>query len=238
MSVVLREFRTSDRPNLREICKRTAVDRPVLPIIEDVELAARFFLDSYLACEPHSCFVAELEGQLVGYVVGTCDTLAYRKQELAYFRRTLITLMVRWLAGTLMGRYRRARSHRELLSRIMRTISGHVVRDRGLEQKVDLLRYPARCHLQVLPEARAYRVGVALFLRFQQHIAERGVAGQHARTYEREGAELYSGMLTALGFQTISKERDTSVLADDGRWIKKILVRDRTPSHNVTQSDG
>lgn len=241
MRYVFRESRPADREQLREICRQTAVEAILLPIAEDEELAVWFFLDSYLACEPRSCFVAEREGRVVGYVAGTCDAIAFRKCELAYFRRALTSLVFRWLTGTLTGRYRRARSHWGLLRRIIRTISGRVGRDQLLEKKVDLLRYPARCHLQVLPEARQDRVGLALFLRFQQHLVECGVAGQHARSREREGAEAYSRMLSALGFQTVSTERYTReqvpALVHDGHWINKILIRDLAAAHQA-QFDG
>jgi acyl carrier protein len=66
-AVVVRAYREADRAGLRRIC----IEETSLGTFR--ELSPLFFLEQYCDADPASCFVAEVEGQLVGYWVGTLD---------------------------------------------------------------------------------------------------------------------------------------------------------------------
>jgi acyl carrier protein len=75
-TVVVRSYREADRDALARIC----VEGSSWGALSD--LAPLFFLHQYLT-DPPSCFVAELEGEIVGYWVGTLDVQGLQR---AFFR--------------------------------------------------------------------------------------------------------------------------------------------------------
>jgi len=94
-AVTVRTYRPADREALARIC----VESSTWGVLR--ELAPLFFLEAYLV-DPASCFVAEMDGSVVGYWVGTLDV--------PRFRRELWRLLAR-RAGALLGWYARARAH-------------------------------------------------------------------------------------------------------------------------------
>jgi len=92
-SLTVRGYREADRAALRRIC----IEASSLGTLGS--LAPVFFLDQYCDDDPSSCFVAEFDGEVVGYWVGTRDVVRLRRGVLAYMLRR-----VREILGT----YRRA----------------------------------------------------------------------------------------------------------------------------------
>jgi acyl carrier protein len=97
--VTVRGYRDTDNGVLRRIC----IEQSALGTLK--ELAPLFFLTQYCDSDPASCFVAEHEGEIVGYWVGTRDVEAFRRGFLAHLVRN---------ARDVLGWYRRAWSHLSL----------------------------------------------------------------------------------------------------------------------------
>jgi hypothetical protein len=80
--VRIRRFRESDRPEVREICCETGfLGQPIDPIYRDRELFADLITNAYLDNEPEWAFVADCEGQVVAYLLGSVNP---------HFKRTLM----------------------------------------------------------------------------------------------------------------------------------------------------
>jgi acyl carrier protein len=92
-AVVVRAYREADRAGLRRIC----IEETSLGTFR--ELSPLFFLEQYCDADPASCFVAEVEGQLVGYWVGTLDVARLQRDFPRHMARH---------AGEILGWYRRA----------------------------------------------------------------------------------------------------------------------------------
>ncbi|MDX2227892.1 MAG: GNAT family acetyltransferase [Verrucomicrobiae bacterium] len=68
---VVRKYRRSDRPVVRQICCDTGyLGGPVDPVFEDRELFADYLTNYYVHWEPESCFILEKNGQVRGYLLG------------------------------------------------------------------------------------------------------------------------------------------------------------------------
>jgi acyl carrier protein len=91
--LTVRGYREADRAALRRIC----IEASSLGALGS--LAPVFFLDQYCDDDPSSCFVAEFDGEVVGYWVGTRDVVRLRRGVLAHTMRRL---------GEILGTYRRA----------------------------------------------------------------------------------------------------------------------------------
>src|SRR5256712_10102599 len=96
----MRQRRAAIRPSRfarRGALSRICIEESNLGTLKD--LAPVFFLDPYCDDDPSSCFVAELEGEVVGYWVGTLDVDKLRRGFPAYLMRR---------SREILGRYGRA----------------------------------------------------------------------------------------------------------------------------------
>jgi hypothetical protein len=226
MSITVRPYATHDASAVERICRETAAERPFAPFVDDPRLAWLFYAKPYVELAPEWAYVAELEGQLVGYLVGTPDTLAYERSLTPYLASQWPALARLHVSGTLRGLHRRAAGQRALLRLHRQLLLRRTEEHDGI---IDLAAYPAHCHLQVTAAARDKRVGLMLMLRFHQELKERGVRGQHCAVLELEAKPGYSRMVQALGFKTIREtsftRADRPTLIDDRVWCERLLVR-------------
>lgn len=230
MTLLVRPFVANDASRLRAICHQTVGERPFLPYVDAPFLASAFYLDPYLQLESESCFVAEHEGEIVAYLVGTSDTRRFQFERIRYYRRHLPAYLVEHCMAMLGGRNIHPYSHRLLAKIYLGIIRGRFQDTSAIERVVDLEQYPAHCHLQVAPEAREKRAGLALMLKFHEYLKARRVPGQYSSLVEEVGREGYSRMLLAMRFKSLQEgtftrsERPSLVHA--GIWRERILVRE------------
>ena len=72
--VTIRQYRDSDREEVRRICCETGfLGGPIDPIYQDRELFADLFTNPYLDYEPEWTLVAESGGRVAGYLTGSVD---------------------------------------------------------------------------------------------------------------------------------------------------------------------
>jgi len=74
-----RPYRIQDRAAVRQICADTGfLGQPIDPVFEDRELFADYLTGYYLRFEPQSTLVCEVDGEVVGYLMGCRRPLAYQ----------------------------------------------------------------------------------------------------------------------------------------------------------------
>jgi ribosomal protein S18 acetylase RimI-like enzyme len=165
-----RPYRAGDRPSLYDICVRTADaggDARGKWITDD--LMPDLFVAPYLHLAPHLAFVLEDDGQVVGFVLGTADTVAFA----ADYRRVWIPLMAdRYPAPT-----RPASTPDEEM------LALHHNPERLLVPEV--AGYPAHLHIDLLPSHQGLGHGRRLMAMMLPALAADGAPAVHV------------GMLTA-----------------------------------------
>lgn len=229
MVLQIRPFAESDTRSLHSICCQTVAERPFLPWIDEPRLACDFFLDPYLELERESCFVAELDGQIVGYLVGTREAKRFWLREKAFLRQRLRQLMQVHLAAAVRNRVHHLLTHAVLAKIYWKVLSGRL-HERSSSNHLDIRRFPAECHLQVVPEARGRYVGLALMLKFHEYLKAEGIQGHHCIVTEEAGREAFSRMMLALRYRLVHERqftsRDVRTLVHPGTWQERILVRE------------
>ena len=77
--VTIRQYRDSDREEVRRICCETGfLGGPIDPIYQDRELFADLFTNPYLDYEPDRTLIVESGGRLAGYLTGSMSPNFYR----------------------------------------------------------------------------------------------------------------------------------------------------------------
>ena len=178
----------------------TALVRPVQPsdqrAVGDIAYATGFFgasariffpapalfralwVAAYFRGAGFAGFVAEVDGQVVGYVLGAPDGHLYQRGLRRAAPEILAALPTRGLWGCLPYLWRAALWH---------------------APQADPARVPAHLHLNLLPQARGHRLGERLLRAHLRTLAGAGVPGVQLSTTAENGAAL--GLYRKLGFQ-------------------------------------
>lgn len=218
---VIRAYERRDRAAIREICRQAASAQPDPLFHEDPELAPLLLTDYYLAEEPDCCFVAEIDGRVVGYIVGCKDTDAYVR---ATRRRILPRLALRIAGRILTLRYRRRATYRALWFHLRAQLPPGRL-DRLAPPRGD---YPAHSHFNVASAHRGQGIGSALSRALHDHLRAVGIKGLHAIVLEPANTSAISRYLCAERGHEIAATRPHLVLkAVTGRdYDLKLLVCD------------
>ncbi len=186
--VRVRPYESADRARVRHICFVTGfMGEPVDWLWRDEESFADLFSGWWTDHEPGSASVAEIDGEVAGYLLGCADS--------------------RWVANPvrLMGRHMFGR---RLLVRpgtagVLWRMMGDAVVD-GVRRRLPAAtvydpRWPAHLHIDLLPRCRGRGVGRALVRGWLERLAADGVAGCHLETMaENTGAVAF---FESMGFE-------------------------------------
>jgi len=114
--VCIRPYRAADRSTIRQLCCETGfLGNPVDKLFRDRDLFADLFTNAYLDYEPDWALVAEVDGRVIGYLLGAVS----RHFELALLRSGFCTaakMAFRLVAGRYAGHPRSGRFVRWLLT--------------------------------------------------------------------------------------------------------------------------
>lgn len=164
--IAIRPYRPADRPTVERICQQTGLRGELDSLFCDRPLFVKLWLAPYLDGEPEHSLVAEQDGQIVGYMVGSLRP-GFRSRALRCLFPHLLTLVGRWLTG-------RYRHHPP---------SGRFVRWFLFRSWREIPKTPpsfAHFHFNLAPELVAILVGERLIARFEETIFLAGLGGWHA----------------------------------------------------------
>jgi len=215
---IVRHFEEKDREVVRTICRQTGQKgNPASVFFEDEEVITMLYADYYMDYEPESCFVAEVNGRVVGYELGCKDT---RKKRLVLMTKIYprVCLRIFWKLLTL--QYRKTDTYRTLWWVI----------SKGWREAlpVPLDKYPGHAHSNIEAAYRDYGLGQRLSQTMYEHMLEQGVKGTHCIIREEEGCGEWSSFLCReMGYKILKMKRNTVWEKTTGkRWHAKLLVRD------------
>jgi GNAT superfamily N-acetyltransferase len=192
---VIRKYQTEDRDAIRKICYGTGMmGYPIDPYFGCLELFADFWMNYYTDYEPESAFVAELEGRVIGYLVGCKDTS--RQQRL---HNEIIMPQIR----------RRFFRFGYKIDRRLFIFMWRFVRSmwRGEFVQAPADDFPAHLHMNLAEGYRSGGIGTRLLGAFMNYLRENDVKGLHlgTTTYNRQAVPLYRKW----GFRLVLQRRLT-----------------------------
>lgn len=182
-NATIRGYERGDREAVFSIAADTAFfGEPVEHYLDDRRLFCDALYRYYTDLEPEHARVAATGNALAGFLVGCVDT---RTQRRLWVRQ----ILPRLAAGMLSGRY--------VLGRRTWRHAGRALRASLTSRaKIDLARYPAHFHLNVLADWRGQGIGRRLLQAFLSQLRKSGVPGVHLNTTTRNVAagRLYESM--------------------------------------------
>jgi ribosomal protein S18 acetylase RimI-like enzyme len=176
--ISIRPYRPSDRSGVRRVCYLTGfMGEPADWMWRDEESFADIFTGYWTDREPGSAMVAELEGEVVGYLLGCRDSRKVWNagKQFAHhaFRRGLV------LRPGTAGVFRRM-----VTDGIVDSIKHRLPPPTYYDE-----RWPAHLHIDLLPVCRSKGVGETLVTRWLGTLRSEGIRGCHLQTMaENTGA--------------------------------------------------
>lgn len=191
---VVRPYRPEDRAQVRRICADTGwLGEPIDPVFQDRELFADFLTAYYLDHESDSCWVAEKDGRIIAYVMGSVRPEQHRK----------LTRKIGWRCGLkggwrlLTGRYNKA----------TRKFIRWILLEAGKEEPHSLPD-AAHMHWNMLPEARGTEIGKCFLETFVQHAQAHGMKKMYGHMTIPPGKRS-TRIFERMGWEEIDRKEQT-----------------------------
>ena len=192
MTSLVRPYEPRDRAAVLRIAADTAFfGAPAEAFLDDRRIMQDAFVVYYVDREPEHLWVAEAEGEVVGYISGsTGDRRAAvgKGRTAAVFAFRLLTF--RYRVGKLTWRY-------------FRRTGGAVLRKEY--PHADLRQYPAELHINLAEGARGLGLGKSLMNACLDQMAALGLPGIHLNTTSLNTAAVR--MYEKMGFQLLGRTR-------------------------------
>jgi ribosomal protein S18 acetylase RimI-like enzyme len=189
--VTIRPYHADDRARVRRVCFLTGyMGDPVQWMWPDEESFSDLFTSYWTDGEPESALVAELRGEVAGYLLGCMDSRRVWNPE---------RMMARHLVG-------RALLFRPATAPVMWRMATDAALDaarRRLPTPVHDPRWPAHLHIDLLPDCRGRGVGGGLVHRWLDTLRERGVAGCHLQTMAENTSAI--AFFESVGFRRVGE---------------------------------
>lgn len=169
-TILIRQFRENDREAVRAICCDTGfLGRPIDAIYRDRPLFADLLTNPYLDYQPDMTLVAEAEGVVVGYLMGSI----IKHFDLILMRsgfRTAAKMLIRLLAGKYAGHPRSEQFVRWVFTK-------------GLKERPKHPEHAGHLHLNLNPEYRGIRIAKCLWETFEDMLRAKGVGQYYGEFY-------------------------------------------------------
>lgn len=198
----IRPFVYADREILRSIaCDTAFIGEPCEAFFQGRGILADFLTAYFIDYEPQSCFVAEVEKQVVGYIIGAKDE---RLMSKVFFFKILPHLLKNAICA---GAVLKKKNIKFILNSLMSFLKGEF-------KAPDFHRdYPATLHINLKEDFRNLGLGSELMVRFLNYLRQENVKAVHLATLSDRGAKFFQKQ----GFKLLYKT--------DRSYFKHVLNR-------------
>lgn len=166
----IRTFQEQDRPAVRQLALRAGQGSPTESLWGHPESEAQIYLDPYMDREPESFFLAESDGELLGYLTGCADTDAFPSED------QRIADAIR--AHRLILRRRPV----QFFARSAFDAASAALRRAPTAGEIHDPRWPSHLHINVVPEARGTGAADALMDQWFERLRSVGSPGCYLQT--------------------------------------------------------
>ncbi|MDD2689557.1 MAG: GNAT family N-acetyltransferase [Candidatus Omnitrophica bacterium] len=178
--IIIRRYKKIDRPFVREIAWDTAfIGKPADVFFEDKDILMDFLTQYFTDYEPQSCFIAESNNLVMGYLIGAKGVSLLKDIfQFKIFPKLLIKVIKR---GTLFRKKNIIFIFNCFLSFLRREF-----------QMPDFnTAYPAILHINIRANFRNLNAGSRLIAAYLNYLSQEKIPGVHLATMSDEAGEFF-----------------------------------------------
>lgn len=191
---VIRAYRKEDRLSVRRIaCDTAFMGKPADVFFDGREVLADILTGYFTDGEPESCFVAEQEGAVIGYLIGAKD--ASRIPGI-FLWKVLPGVILKTIAG---GMLFKTKNIAFLAHFFIGFLKGEFKRQEAFKE------YPATMHINIDARFRGIGIGAQLLRAYGTYLEHARIAGVHLATLSPAAAVFFEKN----GFRLLDKGRRT-----------------------------
>ncbi len=230
---MVRPYTPSDRERVRFVCHQTGyLGQSIGWQWRDTRSFADMFSGYYTDREPESAFVVEVEGVVAGYLLGCVDSarawapeavavrhvlrrgLAFRPGTAPVLWRSAVDIVGDRVAALVAQRTSPTQDAADAAARA----GSEVVAAGAGAGHVDLERWPAHLHIDLLPEARGQGVGRVLLGGWLDRLRAERIRGCHLHTFAENAPAI--AFFASVGFVRLGgAERAPGLRARGGQRL-------------------
>ena len=188
--VVIRQYTTKDRPMIRQIsCKTAFMGEPSAVFFDDDEIFADALTVYFTDYEPESCFVAECENSVIGYLLGAKDMKCMDK---IFSDKIALPLFIKALRRCV---FFHKRNVKFLFHVFLSLVKGE------FKAPTFSKDYPAALHINIIKKYRAVGIGSKLINAYLDYLEEQAIKGVHFATMSDKAGQFFKKQNFQLLFQ-------------------------------------
>lgn len=179
--VIIRKYKKTDRSTLRNISWQTAfMGKPANIFFDDKEIFADFLTLYFSDYEPQSSFVAEVDGRVIGYLIGTKNI---RQLNRVFQFRILPRLIVKALITAKVFK-------KKNIVFLFNCLASFI---KGEFRMPDFSKdYPAILHINIEENFRNAGIGSRLIAVYLDHLIKEGIRGVYLTTMSEKAKEFFT----------------------------------------------
>ncbi|MDD5566272.1 MAG: GNAT family N-acetyltransferase [Candidatus Omnitrophica bacterium] len=164
--VAVRKYAPPDRESVRQIAWLTAfMGEPADVFFDGKEVLADFLTLYFTDYEPQSCFVAEADNRIIGYLLGSTDT---RRIQKVFFLKIATKIL---LKGLVSGAFF-SRNNARFILLLIKSLFAQELYAPDFHAE-----FPATLHINIRKEYRGQGIGGMLVSSFLAYLQEHKVGG-------------------------------------------------------------
>ncbi len=209
-NILIRRYRPEDRAAIRQICCDTGfLGKPIDAIFSDREIFADLFVNPYLDHSPEWAWVADDEGQVAGYLLGSVSPSFNRVLLYSGFQTTM-----RMIGRTLMGCYARHPRTRHFIRWLLTS---------GYREQPKHPDNAAHLHFNVEKSHRGHGLGLRLWQAYEEQLVNAGIQNCYGSFFSwprRRPEAVYSRM----GFSVFDRKPTTMFQPEISEPVEIVCV--------------
>jgi len=201
--LLIRRYKKEDRGAIRNIAWETAFrGEPASIFFADKEIVADFLTQYFTDYEPESCFVAEKDGEILGYIFGSQNINSLKR---IFFFKILPRIILKAIfRGTLF-----CKKNFLFIFYLLRSLLRREFKMPDFSKE-----YPANLHINMRKKFRKLGIGKMLMEKYLNYLKENKVKGIHLATFSEEAKRFFERE----GFKLLFKGRRS--------YFRRILGKD------------
>lgn len=193
LEVKIRKYEPEDKNAILKICADTGFwGKPIDPIFNERELFADMIVGPYLKYEPEHTFVAEHDGNVVGYLLGTTNP-NFMLRSAPYLLKSVAKMLFKYATGGLTQRAKK---------------QVNWIFTKAIKEAPKTPKNAAHLHINLAEGYRNIEIGKRMLAEYENMLKEAGINHYYGEVFSSD-TRREPALYKRLGFEVFDRKETT-----------------------------